>query len=504
MFTTRKGRVGFPGQHYTMREYNDLAKARAHFQRAFCSNTGVRWEDRYKRYTDERSRATNHRYRPRVHRAKYMFIELDYRKSASGGHDPPTHHLIDNSVPMEVRGLMEDMLYGKRAVGGGTSPHPSDVFSAPRNQLSSWAVFRGFNTLKRTWEYLESGRPVQWKSIVHASSLYRSLIPHPCGDSSPPLISNHHIIFLELRFLHSLWPWHGIADLLEKVYLRGSLQGEASWSLARPLYHAYSSLPHGFRRLHDTSTTEFRRLKSYLETSRQSTHYLRMELKEIYRVFIKSHAPNPYRSWIESNRSAALDWCDEERLLLWHGTPLDSLFGILDLGLQIKRKGASMTGSMFGDGIYLADVSSKAAGYCRHGRSDGEAVLLLCEADVGSIRVESTQSMSDAHEMATKGIWRGVQGLGRTGPKKWVAVDWPLVGDPLGGEVLMVRYVLFLPVPFPCEVWKPCSLFAQPDTSTPYSGTDHQSSCLAYNEYVVYNPSHVLIRYIFRLKIRHG
>lgn len=476
-----------------------MGRAATHFRRSFRDMTGVRWEDRYKCHPDERVRGSHLSWYP-MRRGTHVFIELNYRKPALGGPDPPKHRRADASVPVEVRGLMEDMLYGKRETDGDTGAPLIDIFTAPRNQLSSWAVFQAFRTLQRIWEYLGSGRPVQWKSILHVSSLYRSLVPHPSGDSGPPAISNHHAVFLELGVLHSIWPWHGISDLLTKVYLRDPIQVEASWSLAHPLYHAYSSLPHGFRRLDDTSTTEFRRLKAYLETSCQPAHGVSLELKEIYRVFVKSRAPNRYREWIESNRSASSTRCGEERLLLWHGTPLDSLLGILDLGLQIKRKGASLTGSMFGNGIYLTDVSSKSVAYCRHERWEGEAVLLLCEADVGAVRKESMHGLYDAHRTAALcgGRWRCVKGLGRTAPKKWVAVDWPLVGDPSGGTVMMVRRR----GPLPGNVQRSSQL-AQPDTSTSYSEMCHASS-LAFNEYVVYNPSHVLVRYLFRVKVRTG
>ena len=121
-----------------------------------------------------------------------------------------------------------------------------------------------------------------------------------------------------------------------------------------------------------------------------------LELQEIYRVFVKANLPNPYRDWIEAKQGH--DACGEERLLLWHGTPLDSLLGILDLGLQIRRRGASWTGTMFGNGIYLADVSSKSVGYCKHRLWDGEAVLLLCEADVGKTRIQSQKSMREAKQ----------------------------------------------------------------------------------------------------------
>lgn len=41
----------------------------------------------------------------------------------------------------------------------------------------------------------------------------------------------------------------------------------------------------------------------------------------------------------------------------------------------------------------------------------------------------------------------------------------------------------------------------QPDTTVPYSYTS-SGGCLGFNEYVVYDPSHVLIRYLFRVKVR--
>lgn len=41
----------------------------------------------------------------------------------------------------------------------------------------------------------------------------------------------------------------------------------------------------------------------------------------------------------------------------------------------------------------------------------------------------------------------------------------------------------------------------QPDTSVPYTDT-YSGGILGFNEYVIYDPSHVLIRYVFRIKIK--
>ena len=44
-------------------------------------------------------------------------------------------------------------------------------------------------------------------------------------------------------------------------------------------------------------------------------------------------------------------------------------------------------------------------------------------------------------------------------------------------------------------------VFAQPDTSQPY-GENKMGGILGFNEYVIYDPAHVLIRYVFRIKIK--
>jgi len=89
---------------------------------------------------------------------------------------------------------------------------------------------------------------------------------------------------------------------------------------------------------------------------------------------------------------------------------------------------------MFGDGIYLADASSKSAGYCQAlGMSDGEAVLLLCEADVGDEgkRVRTYHTLPDGHDIVGEFGGREVrciEGVGRTGPRRVEHGGWKRIG----------------------------------------------------------------------------
>jgi len=428
----REGRVGLQGVGTCVVKSSDRRAVTAKFRQLFRNATGLLWDRRYDLSP--------------IRELSFTFVGLDYHGTIARPKELPNYAMVDAKVKEEVRDLMELILYGgyapKRNDGEDVSVRGSwSEFSAPYEQLSPWTIFSAFKTLEYIWKYLESGRVIQWKTILRASSQYYSHIP-TCIHGRIPVLSSYHAIFLELKFLHSLWPRQEMAKMLAEIYRRGSLQLNAFKTLAQPLYQGYSSLRHGFRRLMDPRTVEFRELKYYLENSCQSTHRLDLELQDIYRVFVKANLPNPYHDWIKSKRGN--DPCGEERFLLWHGTPPDSLLGILDLGLQIRRRGANLTGSMFGNGIYLADAASKSAGYCRHELWDGEAVLLLCEADVGAKRVFSRRSMNDGHDVIEKsgGRHRCIEGLGRTAPAKWKEVEWDMGGRLCTGEgsVFMVCY----------------------------------------------------------------
>ena len=51
------------------------------------------------------------------------------------------------------------------------------------------------------------------------------------------------------------------------------------------------------------------------------------------------------------------------KMLLWHGTTAANIVGILQTGFRIAPPDSNHTGSMFGRGIYFADMFSKSIGY---------------------------------------------------------------------------------------------------------------------------------------------
>jgi poly [ADP-ribose] polymerase len=90
---------------------------------------------------------------------------------------------------------------------------------------------------------------------------------------------------------------------------------------------------------------------------------------------------------------------------------------------------------MFGKGVYLADISSKSAGYCCHYSSGGIGLLLLCEAELGKPMLELTNASYSAAEEAKKEGCYATWGKGRTGPQAWK--DASCVNEKLKGVLIV-------------------------------------------------------------------
>ncbi len=66
-----------------------------------------------------------------------------------------------------------------------------------------------------------------------------------------------------------------------------------------------------------------------------------------------------------------------ERQLLWHGSRMTNVVGILSQGLRVAPPEAPKTGYMFGKGLYFADSASKSANYCHATREQPFGLLVL-------------------------------------------------------------------------------------------------------------------------------
>ena len=97
---------------------------------------------------------------------------------------------------------------------------------------------------------------------------------------------------------------------------------------------------------------------------------------------------------------------------------------------------------MFDKGIYLADMSSKSAGYTCHYNTGGTGLLLLCEAEVGTPMLELALASYNAGESAKQQGRVATWGKGRDAPPQWM--DAGCVHPSLKGVCMVSLLAFFL------------------------------------------------------------
>ena len=155
-------------------------------------------------------------------------------------------------------------------------------------------------------------------------------------------------------------------------------------------------------------------------------------------------------------------------MLLFHGSRLSNWAGILGRGLRVAPPEAPPTGYMFGKGVYFADVASKSANYCWATPARNEGLLLMCEVAMGSAH-ELLSADCQAGERLPPGL-HSVKGLGQMAPAGETSL-------PDGTRVPM-----------------------GPTVATKVRPGDGGAFTLAYNEYIVYDPAQVRMRYLAKIK----
>ncbi|KAL9596908.1 MAG: hypothetical protein Q9179_004451 [Wetmoreana sp. 5 TL-2023] len=179
----------------------------------------------------------------------------------------------------------------------------------------------------------------------------------------------------------------------------------------------------------------------------------------------------------ESERLANISLAGSDRRLLWHGSRSEYFPNILKQGLRIAPSDALHCGHAFGKGVYFADVSTKSANYCEASKSDATALILLCEVELGVRPLKRTCGDRQCHTTAKDAMEAAgrlsVHGVGQWRPGGWV--DAEVVHPDLKGVKM-------------------------PDPSKAIRYLSHDKIRLNYNEYIVYDPAQIRLRYLIRTR----
>ncbi|OAA55504.1 Poly(ADP-ribose) polymerase, catalytic domain protein [Niveomyces insectorum RCEF 264] len=404
---TRWGRVGEKGQSSVLGN-GTLEDALKKFNQKFRDKSGVLWGNRSSDPVP----------------GKYAFIEKNYQpdldgdgESQAGGAAATGNGRSEASIQESpvcsleapVQDLME-LIFNRQFFTAVMTDLNYDANKLPLGKLSKSTISRGFQALKDLSALLDDAGLAQSiygltfpAAIENLSNLYHTVIPHAFGRHRPPLIDDYVRLKKEIELLESLSDMKD-AELLMKVDRAGSDRIHPADKLYRGL---------GMKELAvlDPSGKEFQELANYLYATRGTTHDVKYDVENIFRIEREGEQ--------DRFENYPLSGSNTDTRLLWHGSRVTNFGGILNQGLRIAPPEAPVSGYMFGKGIYLADMSSKSANYCCSSISGGTALLLLCEAKLGSPLQMLTAASYTAGEQAKEKGMHSTLGLGRTGPLAW-------------------------------------------------------------------------------------
>ncbi|EGN92675.1 hypothetical protein SERLA73DRAFT_190681 [Serpula lacrymans var. lacrymans S7.3] len=258
----------------------------------------------------------------------------------------------------------------------------------------------------------------------------------------------------------------GDMEIAQKLITASVMTDEVGNELNQLDAH-FRSLGLSYMKLVQSGTKELNALALYASETHGATHmHYRANILYAFRVERQLET----EAWVKSGYDKL---GEGERLLLWHGSRTTNFAGILKQGLRIAPPEAPVTGYMFGKGVYFADMMSKSANYCYAHLSESVGLLLLCEVAAKPV-FEQLQSNYNADRDCKANNKLATLGVGRTQPVHWKDAGEALDNDDLQG----------------CHMPK-----------GPAVNVGNPNVCLEYNEYIVYDPSQIRVRYLLMVQM---
>uniref|UniRef100_A0A674PR55 Poly [ADP-ribose] polymerase n=1 Tax=Takifugu rubripes TaxID=31033 RepID=A0A674PR55_TAKRU len=320
-----------------------------------------------------------------------------------------------------------------------------DTQKAPLGKLTSEQIRAGYVALRKIEDCLK--KKSSRNELLKACNQFYTRIPHNFGLKTPPIIHTEQELKEKIALLEAL------SDIQIAVKMvKSNEDGDEN-----PLDRQYRSLHCSLQPL-DSSSHEYRVIEKYLQSTHAPTHSdYTMTVIDIFTIDREGESNNFLSHF-------------HNRTLLWHGSRLSNWVSILSQGLRVAPPEAPVTGYMFGKGIYFADMSSKSANYCFANQSNHIGLLLLCEVALGD-----SNELLDADFEASKlpDGKHSTKGLGQTGPDPKNSLILADVNVPMG-----------------------------PGIKTGVG--KHKTYSLLYNEFVVYNPAQIRMRYLLRINFNYS
>ncbi|KAK6345248.1 hypothetical protein TWF718_007174 [Orbilia javanica] len=440
---TRWGRVGESGQNKLISGLN-LDGAIKEFNKKFKDKTGVVWDDRLK--ADKPN--------------KYTYLEKDYAppEEETKKVKKEDTEVIESKLPLQTQ-IIANLIFNKDFIQQSMADLNYDAKKLPLGRLNKNTIARGYAQLKAIGEALNAGTSNR-SVFEQLTNSYYSTIPHSFGRDRPTIINSDRLLKAEIDLVQSL----GDMAIAEKIMKDVEYAEDEQGNRIHPLDKQFASLGLLETTPLEEDTKEYEYLRDYFHKTHGQTHsHIRAKVVHIFRIERKDERDTYAKESYDNFKS-------DNRRLLWHGSRATNFAGILSQGLRIAPPEAPVNGYMFGKGVYLADISTKSAGYCVPSISGHMGLMLLCEAQLGDPMYELTNSDYYAAENSKKAGCMSTFGMGRTAPKAWM--DAGEVHEDLKGVQM-------------------------PNPENKTGDSNVKGAYLQYNEYICYSTAQIKLRYLF-------
>lgn len=264
---------------------------------------------------------------------------------------------IASKLSHEVEELMK-LLFNVKAMKNTMREFKLDLEKMPLGKLSINQLQAAYFALVELEDSI-NGNSFQ-RELVGLSNKFYTLIPHSFGLGKAPILDTLDKINEKREMVDSLLDIEGAYAIMT--------QGAANKDTNS--FDAYYKQLNADIKVLDPGCEEFQIIHNYAENT--NAHGYKIELIEAFKVF--RHGERVRFAQFKNLHN---------RKLLWHGSRITNFVSILANGMKI---GPQVNGSMFGRGLYFADMISKSANYCKPDPPNNIALLALCEVALGNIQ----------------------------------------------------------------------------------------------------------------------
>jgi len=389
---SRYGRVGHSGTEEERIPPQDLNSLLAAFESLKAEKTGSR-----KGYVEVQMASTKMGSSVNNQRILSDDIKKDKLKSDDGKDAPKDN--ISPHIAKLVNRLFEE---AGQAVRSSLSGSLQTTAENPLGTLTLTQINQGKNVLQEIQDLLTK-KPKLIDSInsdvlLLSNKLYSAIpqvMEHRPKKSDGDKAMDEWLKKMALNNADKLDKQTELLDLLADV--QGMVGGFATTDVAKK--HKEIGCEYT---LVDEKDDSFRKVKEYYSSSHSRHHGWKSNMVRLWRVSVKGQKDKhvPFMKDVGNIKP------------LFHGSGPQNILGICKHGLLMRPPGVYVTGSMFGNGLYFADQSSKSEQYAfgRYGGGSGRGdTFFMFVADVALGKIRKYQTPQSHLQEPPKG-YHSVQG----------------------------------------------------------------------------------------------